>query len=175
MRKGMRLLAVAAAATAMTAMGAAAAPAAVPAGDQDTAFVTAAHQGNLAEIAAGQDAQKNAMTSCVKDVGAKLVTDHQKLDADLKALAAKGGMALPSAPTAAQQQQLKDVQKKAGTAGYDSAWLALQETAHTQTLALIDHQIGSGSDMAVTAAAKKARPVVAMHLDMVRGGTCHAS
>ncbi|MET9960019.1 DUF4142 domain-containing protein [Streptomyces sp. NPDC006326] len=172
MRK--RLLAVAAAATAVTGMYAPAALAAVPAGDQDTSFASTVHQGNLAEIAAGQDAQKNAMTSCVKDVGAKLVSDHQKLDADVKAVAAKAKMTLPTAPTAAQQQELKDLQKKAGTAGYDSAWLAAQATAHTKTLALIDTQIRSGTNTALTNAAKKARPIVVMHLDMVRGGNCHA-
>ncbi|MFE9468734.1 DUF4142 domain-containing protein [Streptomyces virginiae] len=78
-------------------------------------------------MAAGQDAQKNAMTPCVKDVGAKLVTDHQKLDADLKALAGKSNVTLPTAPTAEQQQKMKAVQEKAGTAGYDAAWLSDQE------------------------------------------------
>lgn len=168
-----RLLVMAAVATAVTGICGPAALATVPAGDQDTAFVRSAHQGNLAEIAAGQDAQKHAMTSCVKDVGATLVTDHQKLDADLKALAAKSDMTLPTTPTSEQQQELRAVQEEAGTAGYDAAWLTLQEAAHTKTLALIDTQIRTGSDEAVTDAAEKARPVVAMHLDMVRGGTCH--
>ncbi|MFF5703538.1 DUF4142 domain-containing protein [Streptomyces sp. NPDC012794] len=168
-----RLLIPAAVMTAVSGVCAPATFAAAPAGDQDTAFVRAAHQSNLAEIAAGQDAQKNAMTSCVKDVGAKLVTDHHKLDADLKALAGKINVTLPTAPTAEQQQKTKAVQEKAGTAGYDAAWLADQEAGHTKTLALIDQQIKSGSEVAVTSAAEKARPVVAMHLDMVRGGTCH--
>ncbi|MET9324267.1 DUF4142 domain-containing protein [Streptomyces sp. NPDC003038] len=172
MRK--RMLTIAAAATlGVTGVWGPAALAAVPAGDQDTAFVRSAHQGNLAEIAAGNDARTNATTSCVKDVGAKLVTDHQKLDTDLKAVASKAKMTLPTAPTAEQQQKLKAVQEKAGTAGYDAAWLADQEAAHTETLALIDQQIRAGTDTAVTNAAQKARPIVAMHLDMVRGGTCY--
>ncbi|MBT2470542.1 DUF4142 domain-containing protein [Streptomyces sp. ISL-66] len=150
-----------------------AAAAGAPAGDQDTTFVNSSHQGNLAEIAAGQDAQEHATTSCVKDVGAKLVTDHEDLDSDLKALATKSGMTLPTAPTVEQQQKLIAIQDEAGTAEYDTAWLADQEAAHTKTLALIDTQIRAGSDTAVTNAAQKARPVVAMHLEMVRGGTCH--
>ncbi|MFJ4778111.1 DUF4142 domain-containing protein [Streptomyces sp. NPDC088762] len=168
-----RLLITAAVMTAVSGVCSPAAFADTPAGDQDTAFVQAAHQSNLAEIAAGQDAQKSAMTACVKDVGAKLVTDHQKLDADLKALAGKSGMTLPTEPTAEQQQKMKAVQEKAGTAGYDAAWLADQEAGHTKTLALIGQQIKAGTDEAVTATAEKARPVVAMHLEMVRGGTCH--
>ncbi|MET9468006.1 DUF4142 domain-containing protein [Streptomyces sp. NPDC006544] len=168
-----RLLIIAALVAAASGVCGPAAMAAGPSGYQDSTYVRSAHQGNLAEIAAGSDARTNATTSCVKDVGAKLVTDHQKLDTDLKALAAQSEMTLPTTPTAEQQQKLKAVQDKAGSAGYDQAWLADQEAAHTKTLALIDTQIRAGTDPAVTQSAEKARPVVAMHLDMVRGGTCH--
>ncbi|THA44807.1 DUF4142 domain-containing protein [Streptomyces sp. A1136] len=168
-----RLLITAALAAVVSGVCGPATLAAAPFDGQDTAFVRSAHQSNLAEIAAGQDAQKHATTSCVKQVGAKLVADHQKLDTDLKTLAAQSKVPLPTMPTAEQQQKLKAVQEKAGTAGYDAAWLSDQEAGHTKTLALIDTQIKTGTDTAVTNAAKKARPVVVMHLDMVRGGTCH--
>ncbi|MGI5482716.1 DUF4142 domain-containing protein [Streptomyces lavendofoliae] len=141
----------------------------------DAAFLRASHQGNLTEIAAGKDAQKNATTSCVKHVGKVLVRDHTKLDADTRALADKQGVDLPAAPTKEQQDMLADVMSKAGTKAYDTAWLHSQAAAHQQTLARIDHQITHGKNAEVTAAAKAARPVVAMHLDMVRGGECHAA
>ncbi|MDN3296924.1 DUF4142 domain-containing protein [Streptomyces ficellus] len=140
----------------------------------DSAFLRAAHQGNLAEIAAGQDAQKNATTACVKKVGAVLVRDHTKLDADTKALANKLGVDLPVAPTKEQQEKLAEVMAKAGTKAYDAAWLRVQAAAHEKTLARIDNQIAHGKNAQITAAAKAARPVVAMHLDMVRGGECRA-
>ncbi|MFJ6718968.1 DUF4142 domain-containing protein [Streptomyces sp. NPDC091259] len=169
-----RLL-IAAAATVVTA--GVCGPAAFAAGQgdtQDTVFLTSVHQGNLAEMAAGQDAQQNATTDCVKTVAARLVSDHQKLDQDLKNVAAQLKTTLPTAPTADQQQKLKDVQAKAKTSAYDSAWLAGQDAAHQSTLALIRLEISSGRDSAAVAAARKAEPVVTMHLDMVRGGTCHA-
>jgi putative membrane protein len=137
-------------------------------------FVKSIHEGNLAEIAAGNDAQQHAATTCVKTVGSVLVRDHSKLDTDLKALAGKLGTELSATPTAAQQQDLDSVRARAGTA-YDSAWLKVQDDAHVKALALIDKEISSGRSTKVRAAAKAARPVVAMHLDMVRGGTCHAS
>ncbi|MFD9420993.1 hypothetical protein ACFWC9_41025 [Streptomyces goshikiensis] len=37
-------------------------------GSTDATYVRKAHQGNLAEIAAGQDAQTNGKDACVKDV-----------------------------------------------------------------------------------------------------------
>ncbi|NXY93239.1 DUF4142 domain-containing protein [Streptomyces sp. BR123] len=147
--------------------------AAQPGGDGDKEFVVAAHQSNLAEIAAGEDARKNAQDSCVKNVGAALVKDHTKLDADLKALADKMNISLPATPTPEQEQHLKGVQQKAGSPDYDEAWLTAQEAGHKTTLALIDKQIDQGDNKDVTAAANKARPIVARHLDMVRDATCH--
>ncbi|MET9517970.1 DUF4142 domain-containing protein [Streptomyces sp. NPDC002994] len=141
---------------------------------QDTMFVKAAHQGNLAEIAAGEDAQEHATTECVEKVGAVLVRDHTKLDADVKLLAGKLNVTLPGSPTAEQEKELAAVQAKAGTPAYDAAWLKSQEAAHTATLALIDQELSAGENSEVKAAARSARPVVAMHLDMVRGGECHA-
>ncbi|MER7106217.1 DUF4142 domain-containing protein [Streptomyces sp. NPDC000229] len=141
----------------------------------DAAFLRASHQGNLTEIAAGKDAQKNATTDCVKNVGKVLVRDHTKLDADTRALADKQGVDLPAAPSKEQQDTLAAVMAKAGTKAYDKAWLDAQAAAHEKTLARIDNQIAHGKNAEVTAAAKAARPVVAMHLDMVRGGECHAA
>ncbi|WP_235023846.1 DUF4142 domain-containing protein [Streptomyces sp. WAC05374] len=141
----------------------------------DAGFLRASHQGNLTEIAAGKDAQKNATTDCVKKVGKVLVRDHTKLDADTRALADKLGVDLPVAPSKEQQDTLAAVMAKAGTKAYDKAWLDAQAAAHEKTLARIDNQIANGHNAQVTAAAKAARPVVAMHLDMVRGGECHAA
>ncbi|MEU8843800.1 DUF4142 domain-containing protein [Streptomyces roseus] len=161
---------VVAAAVGLSAPSVAAAP--TP-GSADAAFAQAVHQGNLAEIAAGQDAQKNGQDSCVKEVGATLVRDHTELDAEVARLAEKGKVQLPATPTPAQQAALNKVKALAGSTGYDKAWLAAQEDGHTKTLALIDKQIRDGKDAETASAAKKARPVVAMHLAMVRGGTCH--
>ncbi|MDT9686345.1 DUF4142 domain-containing protein [Streptomyces sp. TRM76323] len=160
--------------TCLTLSGIAAAPAlAADAPPTDYAFLRTSHQGHLTEIAAGRDAQKNATTACVKKAGGVLERDHTKLDAATRALADKLGVDLPAAPTPEQQRILAGLMAKAGTGAYDAAWLKAQDAAHTKTLGMIDHQIAEGKDAEVTAAAKAARPVVAHHLSMVRGGTCH--
>ncbi|MER7930757.1 MULTISPECIES: DUF4142 domain-containing protein [unclassified Streptomyces] len=141
----------------------------------DQVFLQQAHQGNLAEILAGKDAEHHATTVCVKDVGKTLVRDHSKLDASVRKLAAETNTTLPSAPTTAQQKQLKAVQAKAGSSAYDMAWLKVQEVAHRTTLAGIDNEIAHGKNGRVVAAAREARPVVAMHLAMVRNGVCDTS
>ncbi|GHF70937.1 hypothetical protein GCM10010218_60340 [Streptomyces mashuensis] len=142
-------------------------------GVTDGAFLKTVHQGNLAEIEAGHDAQKNGTSACVKNTGAIFVRDHTKLDGDVTALAGKLKVSLPSAPTAEQKQQLMEIRTKAGTGAYDGAWLSAQAENHRKTLGLIDQQIASGRNAQITAAAKAARPVVAMHLALVKGGVCH--
>jgi putative membrane protein len=160
--------------TCLTLSGIAAAPAlAADAPPTDYALLRAAHQGNLTETAAGRDARKNATTACVKKVGGVLERDHTKLDAAVRALADKLGVDLPAAPTPEQQQTLAALMAKAGTSAYDPAWLKAMDAAHTKTLAMLDHQIAEGKDAEITAGAKAVRPIVAHHLAMVRGGTCH--
>ncbi|KNB54293.1 hypothetical protein AC230_05830 [Streptomyces caatingaensis] len=132
------------------------------------------HQGNLAEIAAGNDAEGDATTACVRSVGRTLVRDHTQLDGDVRTLAGKLGVSLPAGPSAEQKQQLASIKAKAGTKEYDAAWLSAQADNHAKTLDLIDRQISAGRNAEITAAAKAARPVVAMHLNLVRGGTCHS-
>ncbi|MEU3183979.1 DUF4142 domain-containing protein [Streptomyces sp. NPDC006923] len=159
-----------AAATMLAALAGISAPSAFAeaAATDDAPFLKAVHQGNLAEIAAGEDAGKHATAACVKTVGAILVRDHRKLDADVKALARKLDVSLPAAPAPAQQQALAAVRAKAGTSAYNTAWLKTEATGHVETLELIDHEIGTGGNAEVKAAARAARPVVARHLELIR-------
>ncbi|MFF2850367.1 DUF4142 domain-containing protein [Streptomyces sp. NPDC058001] len=140
---------------------------AAPATD-DAPFLRAIHQGNMAEIAAGLNAGKSATAACVRKVGATLVTDHRKLDADVVALARKLHVTLPASVSPAQEKATTRVQAKAGKRGYNTAWLANEATGHIETLALIDRELKSGGNSQVKAAAQAARPVVAHHLELIR-------
>ena len=141
---------------------------------RDAAFLRAAHQGNLAEIAAGRDAQRHAASACVKKVGRTLVRDHRRLDRQGGRVARQLGVSLPSTPSPEQRQALARVRAQAGGPAYDRAWAQAQARAHRHTLRLIDRELASGDDPRVKAVAKAARPVVARHLDMVRDGVCRA-
>jgi putative membrane protein len=71
--------------------------------DQDTAFLQAAHQSNLAEIAGGKIAQQKGQSQEVKDLGARFIEDHTRLDSALQDTAEALGVELPSAPNAEQR------------------------------------------------------------------------
>lgn len=154
-------------AVALGVVGLAAAPASAAPSQQDTTWMAAAHQGNLAEIAAGNDAQQKATSSQVKDLGAMFVQMHTQLDQQLTQAARQFGVQLPGAPSERQQTELAAVQQKTGQA-YDAAWIAQQLASHTTTLADTQRELSTGSDATVLDLARTATPVVQQHLTELR-------
>ena len=112
----------------------AATPASAAPSGQDTTWMKAAHQSNLAEIAAGTAAQQSATTDDVRKLGAMWIQMHTELDTSLKTAAQQSGVDLPDAPTADQQSQLAAVKEKSGQ-DFDTAWIAEEVGGHSTTLA----------------------------------------
>jgi putative membrane protein len=133
---------------------------------QDAAFLAAAHQGNLTEIASGYVALARSGDADVRHLAWELVVDHWRLDAKVRAVARHHHVRLPRRP---DQQQLDDLAKVARTprADFTDAWLAMQQAGHTATLAAVEQEISTGTDSDVTDLAKGAKPVVTEHLQMV--------
>jgi putative membrane protein len=146
----------------------AAAPAFAAPSTQDQTWMVAAHQSNLAEIAAGNAAQQSATSSQVKQLGAMFVQMHTQLDQALTRTAQQLGVQLPSAPTAAQEAELAAVQQKTGHA-FDAAWIAQQISGHTTALAATQRELTAGSDPTVLSLARTATPVIQQHLTELRG------
>jgi putative membrane protein len=141
--------------------------------EQDRTFLRKAHQGNLAEIQAGQAAQDMGASQAVKDLGARLVSDHTKMDDDVSRVAKQAGVDLPDKPSAAQRRQLGEVAGKSGEA-FDRAWLATQIAGHRQSLANGATELRKGSSPEVKQLATDAKPIVQKHLDLLleaKGGT----
>jgi hypothetical protein len=109
----------------------------------------------------------------VRRVGALMERDHRRLAAQEVEVARRFGIGLVTIPSSAQRQQLNALAAKAGTSGYDAAWLALQRQAHQQYLTLIAGDLPKAASPAVESVANGAKPVVQMHLRMV-AGTCRA-
>ncbi|MGY1624251.1 DUF4142 domain-containing protein [Geodermatophilus sp. SYSU D00965] len=145
----------------------AAGPALAAPSDQDVTWMQAAHQSNLAEIAAGNAAQQAATTPEVRDLGAMFVQMHTQLDQQLTQAAQQLGVELPGEPTAEQQQQLAAVQQNSGQE-FDTAWIAQQIGSHSTTLAATQREIQNGSDQTVLQLAQAATPVVQQHLSQLR-------
>jgi len=133
----------------------------------DEQFLVAAHQANLAEIAAGKTAQQKARSGDVREHGAVFIRDHTALDADVKRVAAALGVELPDAPSAEQRRQLDAVAANEGAA-FDRAWIQQQLVAHRASLALGQRELADGQNREVRGLAQAAAPVINKHLEMLR-------
>jgi putative membrane protein len=142
-------------------------PALAAPSDQDATWLRAAHQSNLAEIAAGNAAQQSATTADVRNLGAMFIRMHTDLDNQLKPVAQQLGVELPGEPTAQQQQQLSAVQAQRGQQ-FDTAWIAQQIASHSTTLSATQKELQAGSDQQVLQLARAATPVVQQHLSELR-------
>jgi putative membrane protein len=159
------LLAAAVLAAGLTVAGAG--PAHAHSADQDEAFLTAAHRGNLSEIAAASVALARSQDTEVREIARHLAVDHWKMEARVVRVAHRHDLALRHRLTADQRAQLVTLARTPATE-FDAAWLKGQEVAHLATLDLIhqEEQVGDAAD--VKKLASKAEPVVTEHLAMIR-------
>ncbi|MEV0718464.1 DUF4142 domain-containing protein [Asanoa sp. NPDC050611] len=160
----MRTLGVAAAMVAALGAGAgvvgAASPSAAAPSAQDVAYLQAAHQSNLLEIATGNQAQQEGRSQQVKDIGARFVADHTKLDQSLQQTASSLGV--PLAPGDAAQKAT-DQLARVPDSQYDRVWIPLQQAAHTAAMQNGEREIQKGSEAAVKQDATNAAPILEQH------------
>lgn len=159
----LRRCAVICAAVGLSLVGAAAPASAAPQlNSQDRAYLMGAHQSNLAEITTGRLAQRKGSTERIRELGAMLVADHTKLDANLRKVAAAADVTLPNAPNA-EQRALAAKLAAADGAEFDAQFVSGQLAAHAKAMALGKNELARGSDRAVKADARAAAPVIAKH------------
>lgn len=132
--------------------------------EQDRAFLTAMHQGNLAEIQAGRAAEQQAQTKKVQRMGSMLVQDHKKLDKEVQKVARQVRVALPGSPSKQQQAELQRITAKRG-AEFDRAWVEMQIAAHRKDLAAGRKELSDGSSEKVKQLFRNARPIIKAHLN----------
>jgi predicted outer membrane protein len=129
---------------------------------QDTQYLQQAHQTNLAEISAGKLAQQKGNSQTVKNLGAKFVTDHTKLDNSLRSVAQSLNVSLPSTPNAAQQAVFKQLQARSGTQ-FDNLFVTSQFAGHTVAMQANENEIATGSNQMVVKLARDSEPVIESH------------
>jgi predicted outer membrane protein len=153
-------------ATPAPAVGATAQPSA-----QDKAWLVAAHQVNLAEIAAGKLAEQKGTSPTVKALGKRFVEDHTKLDRSLRSVAQQANVTLPHAPSAAQLAAVQQLNATAKGADFDKLWIQQQLAGHASAIQATQQEVEKGSDAQVKQAAVKALPVIKAHHDALAKAT----
>ncbi|SCE89474.1 Predicted outer membrane protein [Micromonospora viridifaciens] len=143
---------------------AAAAQAAAQPSTQDTQYLQALHQVNLAEITMGNMAQQKGQNEELKELGKQFVTDHTQLDDAVKTTAQQLNVQLPSQPTSDQQNVINHLNSLSG-AEFDKAWVTAELNGHVQAIQATQTEISQGSEQSVITLAQDALPVLQAHLD----------
>jgi putative membrane protein len=129
----------------------------------DKTFVQTAMEVNLAEIQVGQLAAQKGATDGVKRFGQRLVSDHTRLEDEMKPIAAKIGVTPPAELAPDDQALLTKLQGESGAA-FDMTFVNAMVSGHKQGVQLYKNEETNGQDAAVRVSATKGEPVIAAHL-----------
>jgi putative membrane protein len=133
----------------------------------DTLFVKKAAAGGLTEVELGKIAQQNGESQDVKDFGAKMVTDHSKINDNLKAIAAKDSLTIPDKPTDDQQALIDKLGKETGKS-FDNAYIRAMLKAHIGDKALFTEEASDTKNADLKQFATDSLQVIKEHLSMIQ-------
>lgn len=124
------------------------------------AFVEKAATSNLFEIQSSQMARDKATDPALKDFAARMIADHEKAGADLKAAA--GDIPVP-AELAPEQAEMIGLLEKAEGTEFDNLYKNMQVRAHAEAVALFQGFAEGGGDSDLKAFAAATLPVLEEH------------
>ena len=130
-------------------------------------FVNTAATAGMMEIELGKAAQANGASAGVKDFGSMMVTDHTAAANELKSIASKNNIAVPSAMTSEQDMHVKDMSAKKG-AEFDKAYIGMMVEGHEKVLAAFKKAATEETNADLKSFAIKTAPVIQKHLDKAK-------
>jgi len=133
----------------------------------DSTFVNKAAMGGMAEVKLGELAKDHASSQDVKNFGQMMVDDHSKANDELKSIAAKKNITLPSS-LGAKEQALYDRLSKLNGADFDKAYMKEMVSDHCADVNEFKRESDHGSDPDVKAFASKTLPTLQHHLEVAQ-------
>jgi putative membrane protein len=134
---------------------------------RDRAWLTAAHETNLAEVEAGGLAKAKAATPAVRAAGVMLITDHIRMDTDLVRVARALGVRLPASAAPQDAAAASRLGNESGST-FDSDFVATMIIGHEKAIALTSAEAREGSSPQVITLARQSLPVLQKHLTTMR-------
>lgn len=131
------------------------------------AFLTEAAEGAVAEVELGQLASQKAANDKVKSFGQQMVTDHGAANTELKQLADRKQVTLPTAMGRQQKIEHDRLSKLSGSA-FDRAYVNLMVSDHQKDVAEFKKQSTQSTDADVKAFAAKTLPTLEQHLSLIQ-------
>ena len=126
---------------------------------KDVNFIQKAAGGGAQEVANGKMAESQAKSAEVKNIAARMVADHTRLDKELTALANKKGVNFNTGGVKAQNL---------GSGNFDALYLKWLEEVHRGDIAEFEKAAKSSNDSELKAWASRSLPTLKQHLAMVQ-------
>jgi putative membrane protein len=122
---------------------------------KDRTFMKKAAKGGMMEVAMGKLAEQNGQSDDVKSFGKRMVTDHGKANDELKSIAEKKGVTLPSKEPTVKWSS-------------DKAYMDAMVKDHEKDLAEFKEEASTGGDPDVKKFAEDTAKMVQEHLDLAK-------
>lgn len=135
--------------------------------EEEKDFMNKAAQSNMAEIQAAQMALQKTQNPQIKQFAQKMIDDHTKAGNELKDLAAKNNVTLPTDVNADQKEMMNDLSKLSGK-DFDSKYMDGQVDAHQKAVDLFQDEVDKGREADTKAFATKTLPTLKQHLEMAK-------
>jgi putative membrane protein len=133
----------------------------------DTRFASNAAQGGMAEVQLGQLAVQKATNPDVKAFGQHMVDDHTKANDELKEVAGKESITLPTNLNAKDQALMSRLQNLSG-AQFDKAYIRAMVKDHEEDVKEFQKEANAGTDAGLKDFAAKTLPTLQSHLEMAK-------
>ncbi len=131
---------------------------------QDNFWANAA-QGGMAEVELSKLAVQKSQNADIKKFANMMISDHGKANDELKTLAAKKNVKLPTEMSSSQKSTMDDLSKLSG-AEFDKRYVEAMVDDHETTVDLFEDN-STNSDVDIKAFASKTLPTLQSHLKMI--------
>jgi putative membrane protein len=133
----------------------------------DHLFAKKAASGGMSEVKLGQLAQDKGSNPAVKEFGERMVTDHSKANDELKGIASRDNLNLPSGPSKTDEAEYDRLSKLSGKQ-FDDAYAKMMVSDHEKDIAEFRKESTSGQDPALKSFASKTLPTLESHLQQAK-------
>ena len=128
----------------------------------DQTFIEKAAIGGMFEVESSELALKESDNADIKTFAKQMVSDHGKVNAELKSAASDMGGKVPTKLDSKHEQVMKKLEG-VKDAEFDAMYLQAQRDAHREAVSLISTYSNSKGNPELTACAAKTLPTLQMH------------
>jgi len=133
----------------------------------EKSFIKDAAGGGQLEVELGKVAQQNAASQDVKDFGAKMETDHTKAGDELKTIAQKNNVAIPTELSQKHKSKVEKFSKLSGDK-FDKKYMKDMVADHKKDIAEFKKASKMANDPELKAFVDRTLPTLEHHLEMAK-------